>query len=324
MQLWPALQRWPDLSYLKAVAGERTVPVEVGAHYLADGWGQQLMNMAQFLDQHVAGAPASVQPSAAAAAAAAPPAASARGGAVQHDPAAASAPPDPASRGAGHDCRAAAAAASPGTAAATRDPDAEMLPGGPAAARSFAAPTAAAAAAAAAAQETQAGDVPAGAAGASATAVHAAAAAPIRYLAQHPLFDQIPALRSDILTPEYCCLGEGQMQATNAWLGPPGTVTPLHHDPHHNLLAQVVGHKYIRLYAPSCSAQLHPYGSGLTTNSSQIDLDAPVSGQLYPGFADLCHLDVMLSPGQMLYIPPGWWHYVKACSISFSVSFWWK
>lgn len=49
MQLWPAMQRWPDLSYLKAVAGERTVPVEVGAHYLAEGWGQRLMNMAQFL-----------------------------------------------------------------------------------------------------------------------------------------------------------------------------------------------------------------------------------------------------------------------------------
>jgi ribosomal protein L16 Arg81 hydroxylase len=25
----------------------------------------------------------------------------------------------------------------------------------------------------------------------------------------------------------------------------------------------------------------------------------------------------------MLYVPPGWWHYVRALTVSFSVSFWW-
>ncbi len=65
---------------------------------------------------------------------------------------------------------------------------------------------------------------------------------PRGYLAQHPLFDQIPSLRSDIVTPDYCCLGqEGELRAVNAWLGPGGTTTPLHTDPHHNLLAQVRG-----------------------------------------------------------------------------------
>lgn len=46
----------------------------------------------------------------------------------------------------------------------------------------------------------------------------------IGYLAQHALFDQVPELQRDILTPEYCSLGDGEIQAVNAWFGPPGTV----------------------------------------------------------------------------------------------------
>ena len=100
-------------------------------------------------------------------------------------------------------------------------------------------------------------------------------------------------------------------------------VTPLHHDPHYNLLAQVVGSKYVRLYHPRHTAQLHPYNTGLTQNSSQIDVFEP-DHSLYPEFAALPFLDCILQPGQMLFIPPDWWHYVKALSVSFSVSFWWK
>lgn len=182
MQLWPAMERWHDLSYLKAVAGERTVPVEVGRHYLADGWGQQLMNLAQFLDHHVAEQPSTHRDAALT---------STQDSTVEKSGAAATQHTD---RLLEHDRRSLSGAVAEAAAAA-----AEV------------------AATAAVERETSA----------------------IRYLAQHPLFDQIPALRSDILTPEYCCLGEGEMQAINAWLGPAGTVTPLHYDPHHNLLAQV-------------------------------------------------------------------------------------
>uniref|UniRef100_A0A453L4I9 Cupin-like domain-containing protein n=1 Tax=Aegilops tauschii subsp. strangulata TaxID=200361 RepID=A0A453L4I9_AEGTS len=59
------------------------------------------------------------------------------------------------------------------------------------------------------------------------------------YLAQHPLFEQIKELHEDIMVPDYCYAGGGELQSLNAWFGPHGTVTPLHHDPHHNILAQV-------------------------------------------------------------------------------------
>ena len=45
------------------------------------------------------------------------------------------------------------------------------------------------------------------------------------YLAQHPLFDQIPELAHDIREPEYCTLGEGGLHSVNAWFGPAGTVS---------------------------------------------------------------------------------------------------
>ena len=57
------------------------------------------------------------------------------------------------------------------------------------------------------------------------------------YLAQHHLLDQVPQLMEDIAVPDYCHLGQ-QPPRINAWVGPRGTVSPLHHDPDHNILVQ--------------------------------------------------------------------------------------
>ena len=67
----------------------------------------------------------------------------------------------------------------------------------------------------------------------------------VGYLAQHPLFDQLPGLRADFETPALCKLGK--LEHINAWFGPASTVTPLHFDSYDNLLAQVVGYQYVRL-----------------------------------------------------------------------------
>ncbi|MCD7453381.1 Lysine-specific demethylase jmj30 [Datura stramonium] len=143
------------------------------------------------------------------------------------------------------------------------------------------------------------------------------------YLAQHQLFDQIQELRQDIVIPDYCFTGGGEIRSLNAWFGPAGTVTPLHHDPHHNILAQVVGKKYVRLYPASLSDELHPHSETMLSNSSQVDLDN-IDEKEFPKILDLEFQDCILEEGEMLYIPPKWWHYVRSLTTSFSVSFWWS
>ncbi|KAG8370901.1 hypothetical protein BUALT_Bualt13G0031600 [Buddleja alternifolia] len=147
--------------------------------------------------------------------------------------------------------------------------------------------------------------------------------ADMSYLAQHQLFEQIQELKQDIVIPDYCFVGGGEMRSINAWFGPPGTVTPLHHDPHHNILAQVVGRKYIRLYPASISEELYPHSETMLSNSSQVDLDN-IDDKEFPKVLDLEFVDCILEEGEMLYIPPKWWHYVRSLTTSFSVSFWWS
>ncbi|CAF3962801.1 unnamed protein product, partial [Rotaria magnacalcarata] len=146
------------------------------------------------------------------------------------------------------------------------------------------------------------------------------------YLAQHPLLDQIPDLKKDICIPDYCYMSsdenEDEEVDLNAWIGPKQTISPLHNDPKQNLLAQVVGEKYIRLYDPIYSPRLYTLGSTMLNNTSSIDVENPDYDR-FPLFKDVPYLETILEPGDMLYMPSRHWHYVRSLSPSFSVNFWW-
>lgn len=100
-------------------------------------------------------------------------------------------------------------------------------------------------------------------------------------------------------------------------------MSPLHHDRYHNLLAQVMGTKYVRLYSPQHSSRLYPHPSGLHTVSSQVLDPDDVDEDAFPLFRGTPYIDLMLREGEMLYIPPNWWHFIESTETSFSVSFWW-
>ncbi|KAI8111435.1 hypothetical protein M9435_003936 [Picochlorum sp. BPE23] len=137
------------------------------------------------------------------------------------------------------------------------------------------------------------------------------------YLAQHQLLEQIPELKQDIIIPDYCH-ATGDVVSINAWIGPAGTVTPIHSDPHHNVFCQIVGYKYLRLYAPEYASDLQLDTDGLTHNTSTIDIEKDDN--------PLTHVpcvECTLAPGDALFIPRGFFHYVKSLTPSASVSIWW-
>ena len=169
----------------------------------------------------------------------------------------------------------------------------------------------------------------------------------VGYLAQHDLFSQIPSLRNDIATPDYCYtnppppasgtpLSKKEQQPKleepllNAWFGPAGTISPLHTDPYHNILCQVVGKKYIRLYNPTETDKLYPKGvegeAVDMSNTSEVDVGAAdrMLDEEYPLFRRAEYVETILNEGECLHIPVGWWHYVRSLTVSFSVSFWWN
>ncbi|XP_053603063.1 bifunctional peptidase and arginyl-hydroxylase JMJD5 [Plodia interpunctella] len=147
---------------------------------------------------------------------------------------------------------------------------------------------------------------------------------PTGYLAQYQLFDQIPELKRDITEPEYCCFSDTDESVdVMAWFGPKGTISALHHDPKKNLLTQVVGTKQLFLFSPNDSEFLYPHSHELLNNTAQVDPRMP-DLEKFPKYKNAKAYHCVLKPGQMLYIPPKWWHFVESLSISFSVSFWWN
>lgn len=100
------------------------------------------------------------------------------------------------------------------------------------------------------------------------------------------------------------------------WVGPAGTFTPLHHDLTNNLLAQVVGRKKIVLVPPSETPRL--YNSRHVFSDIPDLLDPALDKGRFPLAGEARRLELILQPGDMLFIPIGWWHQVA--SLEFSVS----
>jgi lysine-specific demethylase 8 len=142
----------------------------------------------------------------------------------------------------------------------------------------------------------------------------------IAYLAQHPLLDQIVALYDQVETKP-CGIDPTNV---NVWMGTGGTRTPLHFDSYDNLLVQLVGAKYVRLYDRDATPNLYvsqDKSYGLQGNMSNLDCEREDFAQHLLA-KDCPYKEVLLLPGDCLYIPSRHWHYVRSLSTSISVNYW--
>jgi LPS sulfotransferase NodH len=98
--------------------------------------------------------------------------------------------------------------------------------------------------------------------------------------------------------------------------GPAGTVTPLHHEMSNILIAQVAGRKRYRM-VPASQWQFLYNSTGVF---SDVDCERPDLNR-YPKFRAATVVDVVVHPGEVLFVPVGWWHHVRALDVSMTVSF---
>ncbi|MGK5023282.1 cupin-like domain-containing protein [Janthinobacterium sp. RB2R34] len=105
------------------------------------------------------------------------------------------------------------------------------------------------------------------------------------------------------------------------WLGPAGTVTPLHCDYDDNLFAQLWGSKRIILSPPHHEEFLYPREANAILFGSPFDPEAP-DYERFPLARQATMIVVLVEAGDMLYVPAGWYHQVRSLAFSLSSNRW--
>jgi lysine-specific demethylase 8 len=144
------------------------------------------------------------------------------------------------------------------------------------------------------------------------------------YIQQLDLHEQCTQLLRDIARPSLLDSWK-VIDRTNLWFGGRGCKTPLHFDDAHNFLIQVKGEKRVWLFPDDEYDNLYPATDQLLPHCSRIDVFAP-DHAAFPQYraAEARRIELVLEPGDTLYIPRRWWHAVESLSPSLSVNFWWR
>jgi hypothetical protein len=109
------------------------------------------------------------------------------------------------------------------------------------------------------------------------------------------------------------------------WMGPADLSSPLHLDVEHNLFVQIHGRKDWLLLPPEEGPNVyfpwreHP---AELLHWSPVDPDAPDLAR-FPRYAGVRPLRVTLHPGEILFVPSGWWHVVRYREPAISVNHFW-
>lgn len=112
-----------------------------------------------------------------------------------------------------------------------------------------------------------------------------------------------------------------KMGPARFWIGPAGTLTPLHCDYDDNIFAQIWGSKRIFLAPPHHDEFLYVKEASAMLYGSPFNPEAP-DYAAYPLARQASMIEVLVQPGDMLYVPAGWFHQVHALTFSLSSNRW--
>ncbi|WP_257463526.1 cupin-like domain-containing protein [Archangium lipolyticum] len=128
--------------------------------------------------------------------------------------------------------------------------------------------------------------------------------------------DGLRPLREDVRAPRGIIDPSLDPPSMTLLLGPAGTLTPLHHDRMNVLLAQVLGRKHVKLIPSFQPHRVYPRDGTF----SHVDASNPDPSR-HSAFQEAHMVEVVLEPGELIFIPVGWWHWVRALDVSATVTF---
>jgi len=140
--------------------------------------------------------------------------------------------------------------------------------------------------------------------------------AEFRYFMRVRLDGRLGPLLDDVSIPPYCA--GGLELRRNLWMSGEGIVTQLHFDLPDNLICMVRGRKRFVVFAPAEREHLQPFPwLSSTPHLARLDPEAPGPDVGARGWT------VDLEPGDILYLPPRFWHYARSLETALSVNHWW-
>jgi len=114
----------------------------------------------------------------------------------------------------------------------------------------------------------------------------------------------------------------GPLKFNTLWISKKDIITMCHYDEAFNFFGQVRGKKKFTLFSPNEFKNLYPFPlHHANDRQCMVDIDDPDLEQ-FPNFVNSSAVVGVVGPGDVLYIPPYWFHHVDSLEDSISINFW--
>ncbi|SEO30639.1 lysine-specific demethylase 8 [Nitrosospira multiformis] len=138
------------------------------------------------------------------------------------------------------------------------------------------------------------------------------------YTHQRPI-SFFPSAERDVNFEEIVPPHPRHRPSINLWIGSKGTRSGLHFDRRDNLLGQIQGQKWVLCCPPEERSKLNQFRRNI--DKSKIDVEN-MDLNKQPQLKKVRMWHAILQPGELLFIPRMWWHFVRSLDPSISINFW--